>query len=304
MSSSPITISFGGGKGGIGKSSIVCNTGALLSQKKYSVGFIDADLGGANLHLCLGVKRPRHTLHDFLSGNVKTLEELFETTCIPNSWLISGASDILDLANPHFSQKQKLIGHLSKVAADYVLLDLAAGTHNHVADFFAAFNNGVVIIDNLPTSIENAYGFIKNGIIRGISRLFPAREDIKKHLLGFTSQHGERSYATLQEMFLAMKSSCPEEARICKEWLAQRKTFLILNMVKSRSDIEVGKKFIDIIKKYLGITIVYLGYIIYDTEMRRSIREMKPIVINNPSEDILHCFQTITDNIISLTQQK
>ena len=175
----PIIISIGGGKGGVGKSTISANIGTALSQKGFNVGFIDADLGGANLHLCLGVKRPRVGLQDFIKGNYKSLNEVAVPTLVEKSWLISGASDILELANPNFAQKQKIINNLKKLDADYILVDLGAGSSFHVTDFFAAFPYGIIVTDGLPTSIENAYGYLKNGIIRGMVRLFPGKLSFK-----------------------------------------------------------------------------------------------------------------------------
>ena len=52
-------ISIGGGKGGIGKSLITGNIGIHLARLKKKVLLVDADLGGANLHTCLGVDLPR-----------------------------------------------------------------------------------------------------------------------------------------------------------------------------------------------------------------------------------------------------
>ncbi len=168
----PIIISIGGGKGGIGKSTITANLGASITLKGYSVGYIDADLGGANLHLCLGVKRPPAGLQDYISGRFKKLNDIAVTTAIPNSWLVSGASDFLELANPNYAQKQKIINNLKKMDADYILVDLGAGSDYHVTDFYAAFPYGIVVADGLPTSIENAYGFLKNGTIRGLVQTF------------------------------------------------------------------------------------------------------------------------------------
>ena len=71
----PIIISIGGGKGGVGKSTITANIGTALSQKGFSIVFIDADLGGANLHLCLGVRRPRAGLQDIYKRNRKSITD-------------------------------------------------------------------------------------------------------------------------------------------------------------------------------------------------------------------------------------
>src|SRR5512136_1558160 len=46
--------SVGGGKGGIGKSLIAASLGWQLARMGRRVVLVDADLGGANLHTCLG----------------------------------------------------------------------------------------------------------------------------------------------------------------------------------------------------------------------------------------------------------
>ena len=300
----PVIISFGGGKGGVGKSVMASNIGALLAQKNNSIGFIDADLGGANLHLCLGLKRPKYTLQDYLSGRVENLSDIAEKTLVKNSWLISGASGITELANPHFNQKQKIINNIRKLDVDYILVDLGAGSDTNVTDFFAAFSNGIIVSDGLPTSIENAYGFLKNGIIRGITRLFAGRKDLKNHLRNFSDPQREGSFATINEMLVFLNHQYPKETDKIKEWLTNRNTFLILNMVKSKEDILVGRKFSDIVKKYLNINLRFLGYLIYEPEMRRSTREMKPLVLSNPTEKAMVCFNTITENLVTLTNSQ
>ncbi len=44
------------GKGGVGKTSFVANVGYKLSSLGKTVILVDLDLGGSNLHTCLGVK--------------------------------------------------------------------------------------------------------------------------------------------------------------------------------------------------------------------------------------------------------
>jgi flagellar biosynthesis protein FlhG len=298
----PIIISVGGGKGGIGKSTVIANIGALLAQKGFSIGFIDADMGGANLHHCLGVKRPAKSLQDYISGRTKSLAECSVPTVVPNSWLISGASDIIELANPKFAQKQKIIRNLHQLAADYLLIDLGAGSSNQVTDFFAAFPYGIVVADSLPTSIENAYGFLKNGILRGLARLFPADPDMAQHLKRASDSKGEGGYGTVPEMVSSVERSLPEKGRLVKEWLHRKKTFLILNMVKQKDDIAVANRFVEMVKKYLQIDLLYIGYIVYSSEIRASIRAMKPAVLFEESTSTKECFAVITNNLVALTR--
>ena len=53
--------SVGGGKGGIGKSLITAALGYQLARIGRKVVLVDADLGGANLHTCLGLAGPSLT---------------------------------------------------------------------------------------------------------------------------------------------------------------------------------------------------------------------------------------------------
>jgi flagellar biosynthesis protein FlhG len=50
--------SIGGGKGGIGKSLLAASIGWQLARMGRRVVLVDADLGGANLHTCLGLPAP------------------------------------------------------------------------------------------------------------------------------------------------------------------------------------------------------------------------------------------------------
>lgn len=298
----PVIISIGGGKGGVGKSSVTANIGALLVRKEFNVGFIDADLGGANLHLCLGVRRPKTGLQDFINGKFKTLQEIAVPTILPNSWLISGASDIVELANPNFSQKKKIIKNLAGMDADYILVDLGAGSDNHVTDFFAAFPYGIIVTDGLPTSIENAYGFLKNGILRGLSNLFTGNKELQSGIKRFCDPDSGKPFGTITELLDVLSQRYPEEVIMMQEWLKQRKTLLVLNMVKDPEDVKVGTRFIEMVKKYLYINMYYIGYIILTPDMRKAIKLLRPLIEQNPESPAVSCFESVTNNLLTLTR--
>ncbi|MCK7483987.1 MAG: P-loop NTPase [Candidatus Moduliflexus flocculans] len=49
-------IPIASGKGGVGKTVLAANLGVCLAALGRTVVLADLDLGGANLHTCLGVK--------------------------------------------------------------------------------------------------------------------------------------------------------------------------------------------------------------------------------------------------------
>lgn len=157
---------IGGGKGGVGKSLVTANTAIALANRGFKVIAIDLDLGGANLHTCLGVGVPPKTLSDYITGKANSLQELIVATSIPNLGLISGAQDEIGMANLKNIQKNKIINNLNQLDADFILVDLGAGTSNNTLDFFIAADRGIIVSLPEPTSIENVYRFIKSVFFR------------------------------------------------------------------------------------------------------------------------------------------
>jgi flagellar biosynthesis protein FlhG len=161
---------IGGGKGGSGKSLITSNLGICLSRTGKEVLLVDADLGGANLHSCLGIPYPNVTLSDFIRKKVIDIKDVTIDTGMPNLHLISGAEDYLEVANTNYAQKIRLLRQLISLDTEYILLDLGAGTAFNTLDFFLIANNGIIVVTPEPTSIENAYRFIRSAFFRRLKR--------------------------------------------------------------------------------------------------------------------------------------
>ena len=162
---------IGGGKGGVGKSLIAANLGVTLARKGSRVILVDLDLGGANLHTCLGVGMPRRTLGDFLERRVENIGDLVVETKIKRLGLISGAKDSLWVANLKHAQKRRFISKLLDLDADYIIVDLGAGTTFNTLDFFISADLCIVALVPEPTSIENVYRFIKSAFYRKLRHL-------------------------------------------------------------------------------------------------------------------------------------
>ena len=61
------------------------------------------------MHTCLGMETPARSLIDYLSEKVLSLSDCITPTPYSNLYLISGAQDSLDMANPSYSQITKLV---------------------------------------------------------------------------------------------------------------------------------------------------------------------------------------------------
>ncbi|MBN8539123.1 MAG: P-loop NTPase [Deltaproteobacteria bacterium] len=288
----------GGGKGGIGKSFISSSLAICLTKMGKSVTLIDLDLGSANLHTVLGVKIPAQTLSDFISGRAQSISQVSAATEIPGLSFVSGFNDALNIADLDKDSKQRLIHSFRQIQSSYVILDLGAGTSENTLDFFLSADQKVVAVTPEPTSIENAYRFMKSSFYRklrqteselGIQSLIEAAMDSR-------NQIGIRSPADLIRYVQQMN---PEAGQRFQERIADFQLQLLLNQVRTRQDIELGHSMKSVCRKYFGIDANYLGYIDHDNAVWQSLRKRRPLVIEYPYSSIVGQFLGITKNLLN-----
>ncbi len=196
--SAPQIWAIASGKGGVGKSFISANLGLALAGHNRRTVLVDLDLGGANIHTCLGVTNPKTTLSDLLDSNNSDINALVEYHENANIGLISGAADDLQMANLKHFQKLKIMRNLAHIDADFVILDLGAGTSFNTLDFFLHADQALLVVTPDPTSIENSYRFIKCLLARLFRDLPEATQKIMHGVL-VAGKKQQRQTAIIRE---------------------------------------------------------------------------------------------------------
>lgn len=289
---------IGGGKGGIGKSFISSSLAISLTRLGKSVTLIDLDLGSANLHTCLGLKVPQQTLSDFVSGKASELRQVMVQSEIPNLNFISGFNDSLDIANVNHVARERLMRSIRNLPTSYTILDLGAGTGEAATDFFNMADEKVVAVTPEPTSIENAYRFMKSSYYRllrqaeselGIQHLIEAAMDTR-------NQNGIRSPADLMRHLHATN---PEVGAKLSAKIEDFRIHLLLNQVRTRQDVELGQSMQSICRKYFGIEANYVGYIDHDNAVWQSLRKRRPMMVEFPYSNVVGQVLGITKNLLN-----
>jgi flagellar biosynthesis protein FlhG len=291
-------VAVGGGKGGIGKSLLAANLGIALARRGARVVLVDVDLGGANLHTCLGIPQPRVTLSDFIDRRVDRLEQVLVPTGVEGLAFVSGAMDGLEAANPHHTQKVKLLRHLRAFDADYVVLDLGAGTSFNVLDFFLLADIGVVVLLPEPTSIENAYRFIKAAFFR---RLQAAPEDGFAELMGrvLAPRDGSPGRSPWQ-LVSDLRLTNPEKATRLEALLTGFHPWLVVNQARSRADFDVGPTVAAAWRKFFGLELGYLGAVGHDEAVWQAVRARKSLLGTFPTSTAATGVLRVAENLIAL----
>lgn len=153
-------ISVTSGKGGVGKSNIVVNLGLALAQQGLQVLLIDADLGLGNLDILLGLT-PKFTIQDVLSLKRRLADVI--VTGPGGLKILPASSGIPELARLDESQKLFLLDEMDNYTedVDVVLIDTGAGISANVLFFNIAAHERIVVVNNQPPSIADAYALIK-----------------------------------------------------------------------------------------------------------------------------------------------
>ncbi len=271
----------GGGKGGIGKSLITSNLGISLARAGRRVVLVDADLGGANLHTCLGIPEPRVTLTDFVSRRVRGIEDILIRTGVPNLSLISGAHDFLSAANLNFVQKTMLLRRIAELDADVVILDLGAGTTYNTLDFFLLAQKGIVVAIPEPTSIENCYRFIKSAFYRRLRRVV-ANAAVKRLIESAMDQKNALGIRTPSDLLTRIMQMDTQIGDVIQRQIGEFRPKIIMNQARTRADVEIGEHMRSACRKYFGIEVEYLGAIDYDDVVWQSVRRREPLLLRHP----------------------
>lgn len=288
---------IGGGKGGIGKTLLTSNMGVYLSWLNKRVVVVDMDLGGANLHTSLGVDAPTKTLSDVVSGKAESIEELVYQTPIRNLGLISGAQDPVGIANMRHVQKVRLTRKFKELNADYILLDLGAGTTANTVDFFLLADRKIVIVTPEPTSIENAYRFIKSAFYRTL-RAHSSSPYVRQLIETATELKSLKGINTPRELIEEIKRLSPADGFELQAKIENFRIYLIVNQIRVKSESDIGKSIGMVCKKYFGIHVNYLGYLPYDEAIWQSIRRKVPFLIDAPNSAAVTHLESILRNLL------
>jgi len=269
-------LAVGGGKGGTGKSLLAASIGICLADRGSEVLLIDADLGTANLHTFFGLAPPQISLSDFVSRKKASIDGVVVKTGVNNLKLVSGAKDMLGIANLSYGQKTRVLNHIKRLKYKYILIDLGPGTSFNILDFFLISHCGILITSPEPTSIENTYRFIKSLLFRYLRKTI--NQNVVKSLIDSGVRHsGEQKFDSVFDLLEAIEKIEPNLGYSAARYLSSLDIKLITNQVRTDRDRAIGEKMALVAKKYFGVHIDFLGNVSHDANIRKGLLQMKPL---------------------------
>ncbi len=238
--SRPQIVAFGGGKGGVGRSTLCAEVGRSLARRGQRVLCVDAAWASPSLHTLMNAHEPS----GFEPGDPQTvalgeqgshIADFIEQTETDNLWLSSlAAARQYPYLRPDLSA-YGLIDQLHTLDFDRVFLDLAPGLDPFDVGLFALSDLPILVATPEPGAIRVTTQYLRSALLQAI-RYHPEatghREQIQDLLLGHS----------LELALEDLTASAPSEpiAEIVRESSERFEPYLVVNLVREGAEQDLG----------------------------------------------------------------
>lgn len=285
------------GKGGVGKSLLSANLAIALGRAGKKVILADLDLGASNLHLVIGKQSPKIGIGTYIAGK-STLEDLITPTDYNNVYFIAGDSEIPGLSSLKIAQKNTLIKHFQDCQADFLILDLGAGTHLSILDFFLLSPQGIIVSAPTVTATLNGYLFLKNAVFRLMYNSFKRTSQAYKCLEQLKTDANTLQKLYIPKLLETIKRIDPISASTFEHRMNQFHPRLIMNMIDDPKDAEKAYRIRRSCQEYLGLDLEHLGVLYKDPMQDVALASRLPITVYKPQSVLSQAIFRIADKII------
>lgn len=185
-------VAVASGKGGVGKTWFSITLSHALARMGKKVLLFDGDLGLANVDVQLGLM-PRRDLNDVIRGRLG-MDKVTQRFDDGGFDIVAGRSGQASLSALPSQRLTLLRDQLLEVADQYdiVVIDLGAGVDRTVRMLSATATRTLLVATDEPTSLTDAYAFIKLGNAAGMSKNIGIVVNQAQNVV-----EGERTYKTL-----------------------------------------------------------------------------------------------------------
>ena len=146
-----------------------------------------------------------------------------------------------------------------------------------------------------PTAIENTYRFIKSVFHRKLKLC----EDLIEvnHLIDRAMNAKMNENISPADALERLSKTDPHIQKILSREVNDFAPKLIINQVRTQSDIDIGFSMKLICRKYFGFNLDYIGYLDYDQAVWQSVKKRKPLLTEFPNTILTSNFENIVNKL-------
>ena len=213
---------------------------------------------------------------------------------------IPGDTEIPGTANLRYFQIKALVKRLLalKNETDILILDLGAGTHQSILDFFLLSGRGIVVSAPAVTAVLNAYVFLKNTVFRLMNTSFSRNSKAAAYLKKINKDTSGPQKLYIPKILPEIMSIDKNSYNTFTSQLEKLRPRLIMNMVSDPKDGDVAMKIRRSCEEYLNLKIEHLGVMYRDVLQETALASRLPIVLYKPQSVLAQAVYRIADKIL------
>ena len=299
----PTIIPIAGGKGGVGKTLLTANLAIALAQFGHSTVAVDLDLGGSNLHSYLGISNNYRGIGDYLNNRSTSLLDLLVPTQVANLMFLPGDGRIPFMANLTYAQKSHLLDQLKMMEAEYILLDLGAGSSFNTLDFFGITSKGILVTTPELPAMMNLLMFLKSFLYRHIERV--ARKNFK--IVGLLAERYNHPFSEMTSTMAALQTEIasldPEIGKKVQHICEKYRPRIIFNMAEHPNELDMLSKLQSGLAQ-MSVEADFFGFIFRDGAVRKSFHEGRALLLHQQDNPVSLGILRIAKRIAHLWHKK
>lgn len=296
-------IPIASGKGGVGKSLLSANLAIALGQAGKKVVLADLDLGASNLHLQIGHNVKNSSIGTYLTEKT-AFKSIIEPTEYENVSFIAGDSQIPGLTSLKAVQKAKLVRNFHSIDADFLILDLGAGTHQIILDMFLQSPQGILVTSPTVTATLDGYLFVKNSVFRLMYTTFKKGSPGCAFLDSLKKDSDKMKSLYIPKLIEALRRVDSANTELFLSRLKQFRPRLVINMIDDPKDAEKAQRIRNSCSQYLGLELEYLGLIYRDQLQDKALSSRLPVIVYKPHSVLSQAIYRIAEKVIASEPRK
>jgi flagellar biosynthesis protein FlhG len=161
-----------------------------------------------------------------------------------------------------------------------------------------AAHQQIIAVTPEPTSIENAYRFLKSSFYRKL-RVAETELGIKHLIETAMDSRNELGIRSPADLIQRIRQSDTQAGERLDAMISEFRPQIVVNQTRTRVDVELGYSIKSVCTKYFGVDATYLGHIDHDNAVWQSLRKRRPMIIEHPYSSIVGQFMAVSKNLMN-----
>jgi len=298
------TIAVSGISGGNGKSVTAVNIASVLALAGKKTLLVDLASGSKPLRDQISADKGVHTIRDYLSGKIKTLNKAVASTPYSNLTFMQSGIEYYNFTDRTQRLKKNLVKKFSNLNTEFVVLDLGPVSDHVKLDYLLDADVSLLVLEPDRSIVKQTRSLALNLAARAVETEFRKTRKMKDRVARLRSDHpfGVDDAPLLDEL----GDGCEDDPALLRKIVSLRKgkalLHLLVNKAKTFDDLNFGPETKKTLENITGFPVHYAGFIPKDDALVKSAMDKIPVTMLHPQSPLAEAYRNVSKSVSGLEE--